>query len=160
VGLVAEALLCAMVGGGKYGAGGALLPLVAAVITGIFLGRWSSTYNSRSSTNAFVLLVNLQFTSLEHRTTFLKLIEPLCEDVRANELSKGTTLSYKVAISDKDPLMVIVLERYSDRENGYLSVHKEGKAFLSFRDELKGMQDRNEVTIKGESYLETDLGYV
>lgn len=149
-----------MVGGGTYGAGGTLLPLAAAVITGILLGRWSSTYIRKSSTNAFVLLVNLQFTSLEYRNTFLKLIEPVCEDVRAEELSKGTTLSYKVSISDKDPLMVIVLERYSDRENGYLLVHKNGKEFLLFRDELKAMQERNEVTIAGESYLETDLGYV
>lgn len=149
-----------MVGGGKYGAGAALLPLAAAVLTGFLLGRLSSTYIRKSSTNAFVLLVNLQFTSLEYRNTFLKLIEPVCEDVRANELSKGTTLSYRVSISDKDPLMVIVLERYSDRENGYLLVHRSGKVFLSFRDELKTMQERNEVTIVGESYLETDLGYV
>ena len=148
-----------MVGGGKYGAGGTLLPLAAAMVSGFLLGRWSSTYIQRS-TNAFVLLVNLQFTSLEHRNTFLKLIEPVCKDVRANEFSKGTTLSYRVSISDKDPLMVVVLERYSDKENGYLLAHKSGKAFVSFRDELKGMQERNEVTITGESYLETDLGYV
>lgn len=52
------------------------------------------------------------------------------------------------------------MERYSDKENGYLTVHKSGKEFLKFREQLKGMQDRGEVVINGESYLETSLGYV
>jgi hypothetical protein len=31
---------------------------------------------------------------------------------------------------------------------------------LKFREQLKGMQDRGEVQIEGESYLETNLGFV
>ena len=64
----------------------------------------------------------MKFTSLDHRDIFLKLIEPVCKDVIKNEL--GSTLSYQVAISDKNPLMVVVMERYSDKDNGYLKVHR------------------------------------
>lgn len=117
----------------------------------------------------------MKFATIDHRNTFLKLIEPVCNYVYSNEgpaitststssSSSGkleqTTLSYQVAISDKNPLQVLVMERYSDKENGYLTVHKSGKEFLKFREQLKGMQDRGEVVINGESYLETSLGYV
>ena len=37
---------------------------------------------------------------------------------------------------------------------------RSGKEFLKFRELLKGMQDKGDVVIEGESYLETDLGYV
>jgi quinol monooxygenase YgiN len=174
------------------------LLLTASLITGYFIGRWTtkpsggvdgasgSTSSSFSFANksslskyeadgAFVLLVNMKFATIDHRNTFLKLMEPVCNYVYSNEgpaitststssSSSGkleqTTLSYQVAISDKNPLQVLVMERYSDKENGYLTVHKSGKEFLKFREQLKGMQDRGEVVINGESYLETSLGYV
>lgn len=152
--------------------------IVTALLAGYLLGRWGSNdgpSNSsveatpRGSTDvegAFVLLVNMKFESLTHRDTFLEWIEPVCRDVLANEgpSSSGarapTTLSYRVAISDKDPLLVVVMERYSDKEHGYLEVHRSGSEFLKFREKLKGMSERGDVTIEGESYLETGLGYV
>lgn len=120
---------------------------------------------------AFVLAVNLKFTTLANRDAFLQLIDPVCKDVLVNEApiskqsttsssSTETTLSYKVAISDKDPLMVLILERYSDKSNGYLKVHRSGREFLKFREKLKVMQEEGGVVIEGESYLETELGYV
>lgn len=125
---------------------------------------------------AFVLAVNLKFTTLAHRDTFLQLIDPLCKDVLANEGPKNyysstsssstattsteTTLSYKVAISDKNPLLVFILERYSDKEYGYLQVHRSGNEFTKFRTKLKTMEEEGGVEIEGESYLETDLGFV
>ena len=122
---------------------------------------------------AFVLAVNLKFTTLTHRDTFLQLIDPVCKDVLANEgpllkqtsatsnsSTTETTLSYKVAISDKNPLMVLILERYSDKSNGYLKVHRSGRDFLKFREQLKAMQEEGGVVIEGESYVETELGYV
>lgn len=158
--------------------------IVAALLAGYVLGRSSTTTTTqtseaikggRGSGGAFVLLVNMKFTSLSHRDTFIKLIEPVCKDVLVNEgplssapsilVSDGrssteTTLSYQVAISDQDPLKVLVMERYSDKDHGYLEVHKSGEEFLQFREKLKGMQERGDVAIEGESYLETDLGYV
>eukprot|EP00984_Skeletonema_dohrnii_P008331 scaffold3045_cov78-Skeletonema_dohrnii-CCMP3373.AAC.3 len=126
-----------------------------------------------SGQQAFVLAVNLKFTTLTHRDTFLQLIDPVCKDVLANEgpllkqtsatsnsSTTETTLSYKVAISDKNPLMVLILERYSDKSNGYLKVHRSGREFLKFREQLKAMQEEGGVVIEGESYVETELGYV
>ena len=134
----------------------------------------SSSKTATTEQQAFVLLVNLKFTTPEHRDTFLQLIDPVCKDVQANEgpLNKQspavgsssttteTTLSYKVALSDKDPLMAIVMERYSDKERGYLDIHRSGKEFQKFREQLKKMQEDGYVTIEGESYLETELGYM
>ena len=56
--------------------------------------------------------------------------------------------------------MVVVMERYSDKDNGYLTVHRSGSEFLKFREILKGMQEKGEVEISGESYSETRLGFV
>ena len=133
----------------------------------------TAALSSASEQQAFVLLVNLKFTTLEHRDTFLQLIDPVCKDVQANEgpfnkqspaagssSTTETTLSYKVALSDKDPLMAIVMERYSDKERGYLDIHRSGKEFQKFREQLKKMQEDGHVTIEGESYLETELGYM
>jgi hypothetical protein len=146
------------------------LIVTSSVLAGYFIGRHNAASKikgeSRDNNGAFVLLVNMKFTSLSHRDTFLALIEPVCKDVIANESPIGprgssqTTLSYQVAISDKNPLMVLVMERYSNKDHGYLTVHKSGSEFLKFREQLKGMQDRGEVQVEGESYLETSLGYV
>ena len=145
------------------------LLISATLIAGYLLGRWNqqtsravSTGSGDNGSGAFVLLVNMKFATLAHRDTFLQLIEPVCKDVHSNEGrgSSGTTLSYQVAISDKDPLSVVVMERYADKEYGYLTVHKSGKEFLKFRKVLQGMQERGDVTISGESYIETGLGYV
>ena len=54
----------------------------------------------------------------------------------------------------------MIMERYSDKDHGYLEVHKSGSEFLKFREKLKAMQEMDEVEIDGQSYLETDLGYV
>ncbi|KAL7528611.1 hypothetical protein ACHAWF_005947 [Thalassiosira exigua] len=137
-----------------------------ALFAGYLIGRWSSNNDHRKVaphedgdvSGAFVLLVNMKFASLSHRDTFLEWMKPVCEDVAANE--GGTTLSYKVAVSDKDPLRVVVMERYTDKDRGYLKVHKSGVEFQKFRERLRGMQDRGDVAIDGESYMETDLGFV
>jgi quinol monooxygenase YgiN len=147
-----------------------VLLVATSILAGFLICRLRSAtkHEARISNGvgAFVLLVNMNFSSLSYRDTFLDLIEPLCNYVIANESPVGsrrstmTTLSYQVAISDKNPLEVLVLERYSDKDNGYLRVHKSGGEFLKFREQLKGMQDRGEVQIEGESYLETTLGFV
>ena len=151
------------------------LLISASLVAGFLLGRWTNANNrppdalANQGKGAFVLLVNFKFATLSHRDTFLRLIEPVCQDVlvkegptasNSNNKSTKSTLSYQVAISDKDPLMVMLIERYTDKENGYLKVHKSGTAFLKFREQLKGMQERGEVAIEGESYVETNLGFV
>ena len=131
-------------------------------LLGYLAGRWTMGKAAveevrRSSDGAFALLVSLKFESIAYRDRFLKLARPVCEDVASREKK---TLSYKIAISDKDETLVMFLERYTDKDDAYLKIHKSGNEFLRFREELKGMQDRGEVEISGESYIETDLGFV
>ena len=139
------------------------LLITAASLAGYLLGKITTTKSNGSrapsnhSGSAFVLLINLKFTTLDHRDNFFKIIKPLCKDMAENE---PTTLSYQVAISDKDPLVVNLLERYADKDNAYLTVHKSGAEFLKFREQLKEMQEKGYVVIVGDSYVETDLGYV
>ena len=110
----------------------------AALCAGYFIGRWSTTPTQQAnmsvvdsggggssatgSNRAFVLLVNMKFTSLANREKFLELVYVVCKNVLSNEgpstttinsnskhgvsssSSLATTLSYKVAISDKDPI--------------------------------------------------------
>ena len=139
------------------------LLITAASLAGYLLGKITTTKSNGSrapsnhSGSAFVLLINLKFTTLDHRDNFFKIIKPLCKDMVENE---PTTLSYQVAISDKDPLVVNLLERYADKDNAYLTVHKSGAEFLKFREQLKEMQEKGYVVIVGDSYVETDLGYV
>jgi len=105
----------------------------------------------------FTLLVTLVFTAEEHKQTFLQAIDPVVEYVRIHE--RKTTLAYAVLESDKNPLQVSVLERYTDKDVAYLQIHKSGSAFLEFRPKLQALQEAGYVTISGESYLDAK-GYV
>ena len=134
-----------------------------------FLSKHVGIVRHGSVSGAFVLLVNMKFTSTTHRDTFLKLIEPVCQDVFTNEgpgsIEEGTkdeqtTFSYQVAISDHDPLHVVIMERYSDKDNGYMKIHRSGVEFLKFREKLTAMQKDGDVSIDGESFIETDLGWI
>ena len=122
------------------------LLITAASLAGYLLGKITTTKSigtrapsNDSGSGAFVLLINLKFTTLDHRDNFFKIIEPLCKDMSESE---PTTLSYQVAISDKDPLVVNL-----HKDNAYLTVHKSGVEFLKFREQLKGMQEKGYVEI-------------
>ena len=65
------------------------------------------------------------------------------------------TLSYELARSDKDDKAVIIIERYADKEDAYLRVHKGSTAFAQFRPKLAAL----EPVISGHSYVASDLGY-
>ena len=105
---------------------------------------------------AFTLLVTLKFKSENYVDQFLSDIKPLCDYIKANE---PTTLAYEVMKSDKDPLMVTLMERYADKDEAYLKIHKSAKPFLEFRPKLKAMQDDGNVEISGESYLDSMVGF-
>lgn len=105
----------------------------------------------------FSLFVTLDFTGIEHKDVFLReYFPPIANHVRDHE---PDTLAYEVLLSDKDPLQVMILERYRDKENAYLQVHKSSQPFLEFRPKLKSMQDQGHVTVSGHSYLDTGIGF-
>lgn len=110
-----------------------------------------------SSIKAFSLLVTLQFQDVDAKAEFLDDFKPVAAYIRAQEPS---TLGYEILLSDKDELQVVVLERYVDKENAYLRIHKSSKEFLAFRPKLQAMQEAGRVTVSGHSYLDSGLGFV
>lgn len=107
----------------------------------------------------FSLLVTLQLTDESTKSQFLKDITPVAEHCRNHE---PDTLSYQVLESDKDPLQVLILERYREKDHAYLQVHKSSAPFLQFRAKLQAMQEDGKVSISGHSYLDhsSSGGYV
>lgn len=104
----------------------------------------------------FSLLVTLTFEAAEHKEQFLNDFKPLAEYVKSSE---PDTLAYEVLLSDKDPLEVMILERYKDKENAYLTVHKSSEPFLAFRPKLQAMQEKGLVKVSGNSYLDSGVGF-
>jgi len=104
----------------------------------------------------FSLLVTLKFTAEEHKETFLNDIAPLAIYVKEKE---PETIAYEVLLSDKDPLRVLIMERYMDKDNAYLTVHRSSQQFLDFRPKLQALQEAGHVTIDGESYLDSGVGF-
>ena len=104
----------------------------------------------------FSLLVTLNFQDDESLQVFLKAFEPLANHVRDNE---PDTLAYEILLSDKDPLQVLILERYRDKENAFLKIHRSSEPFLSFRPKLAELEKEGKVTISGHSYLDSQIGF-
>ena len=105
----------------------------------------------------FSLLVTILFTTEEYKYQFLQHFAPLAAYVREHE---PQTLSYEALQSDQNPLQILILERYTDKEVAYLQVHKSSLQFLEFRPKLQWMQEAGHVTIHGHSYEDTMLGFV
>jgi len=100
--------------------------------------------------------VTLSFDSVEYKEQFLNDIKPVADYVKSSE---PDTIAYEMLLSDKDPLQVMVLERYLDKENAYLNVHKSSAPFLAFRPKLKAMEENGHVSISGNSYIDSGIGF-
>jgi quinol monooxygenase YgiN len=109
-----------------------------------------------TSSPVFSLLVTLNFEASEYKEQFLNDIKPVAEYVKSSE---PDTVAYEVLLSDKDPLEVLILERYKDKENAYLKVHKSSEPFLAFRPKLQAMQEMGQVKVSGNSYLDSGVGF-
>ena len=105
----------------------------------------------------FTLLVTLNFATSALVSKFLAEIQPLCEYIRQHE---PTTLSYEVLLSDKDDTMVTLLERYEDKDNAFLKIHRSSVPFQNFRAKLKAMEEKGLVKVDGNSYLDSGVGHV
>jgi quinol monooxygenase YgiN len=116
----------------------------------------SSAISSTITSSIFSLLVTVSFDSIEYKQQFLKDFKPLADYVKTIETD---TLAYEVLLSDNDPLKVMILERYKDKENAYLKIHKSSVPFLAFRPKLQAMQEKGLVTISGNSYIDSGVGF-
>lgn len=110
------------------------------------------------SSKPFSLMVQLTFTELQYQQQFLKDITPLCQYIQEHEST--TTIAYEILLSDQDPLRVLIVERYLDKENAFLQIHKTSSAFLEFRTKLQTMQKNQYVTVDGSSYYDSGIGYI
>lgn len=105
----------------------------------------------------FSLLVTLTFTDEEHKRKFLvEDFGPYSTYVKEHE---PTTLSYEALQSDQNPLQVLIMERYTDKEVAFLQTHRSTKEFMEFRPKLKEMQDAGFVKVEGSSFYDTLLGF-
>mmetsp|Transcript_36866 Transcript_36866/g.114034 ORF Transcript_36866/g.114034 Transcript_36866/m.114034 type:complete len:149 (+) Transcript_36866:323-769(+) len=107
---------------------------------------------ARPPKRAFFLLVRLEFKTVADR---VKAEEAWAVEAKHCRDHEPGTLSYELARSDKDDKAVIIVERYADKEDAYLNVHKGSAAFAKFRPVLAGLDP----VITGHSYVASDLGY-
>jgi quinol monooxygenase YgiN len=130
----------------------------AALLLGLIVLLLSPRRPSQAQPSPpFSLLVTLLFTSEEYKYQFLRDFAPLAAYVRDHE---PQTIAYEALQSDQNPLQILLLERYVDKEVAYLQVHKSSKEFLDFRPKLMRMQDAGHVTVSGHSYEDAMLGFV
>lgn len=105
---------------------------------------------------AFVLLVTIQFPTVEEKAEFKALFEPMADYVRRQEFG---TLSYECAESDKNERQVVIIERYASRD-AYANEHKTSKEFLAYKEKMSELDRKGHMVIHGHSYYETNVGFM
>ncbi len=100
--------------------------------------------------------MTLTFSTTASADSFLALFAPLASHVRDFE---PTCLAYHLLRSDKEPLKFHIVERYADKAEAFEKVHRSSEAFLLFRGQLKLMEERKEVVIEGQSYVDANVGF-
>jgi quinol monooxygenase YgiN len=116
---------------------------------------------SQEGNRVFTLAVSLKFRDAQKKTAFLSLISAYSRYVEEHE---PTTLTYKVMQSDKDPLEMLLLERYINK-NAYLEIHRKSPEFIRFREDLTALSGAEHaggppgVVLQGSSYDDFDQGF-
>ena len=95
------------------------------------------------------------FKSEEAKTAFVNIYKVEADFVKHHEQN---TLSYELAISDANPLEGILIERFTDKDAYF--AHKKADVFVKFRKELQALQDEGSVSMRGQSYIDSNLGFV
>ena len=98
--------------------------------------------------SAWSLAVELTFSSEAKVTQMLEAIVPLVDYIKESE---PTTLGYKVMRGDEDPLKVMIMERYVDKDDAYLKVHRSSQEFLDFKGKLRELAPE----VDGHSFNES-----
>ena len=110
----------------------------------------------RVGEKAWLLVVSLRFKRADDLDVFLGAFTPMASAVSRSE---PATLGYEVSRSEKDPLLVMIFERYASKLD-YLDTHKAMKHFLKFRPKLQQLQDAHKVVVSGESFQELGVGFM
>jgi quinol monooxygenase YgiN len=137
---------------------GVVLTYTLMMMSASFSGEVFSFGSSSQSKGVFQLVVSLKFTGIQDKLYFETIFKPLAAYVQRNEAA--TTLSYVMSENDSDEKHVQIFERYKDKEDAYLTIHKSSQQFLDFRAKLKEMERTHRVKIEGQSYVEKGIGYI
>eukprot|EP00304_Pavlova_gyrans_P013707 CAMPEP_0206045788 /NCGR_PEP_ID=MMETSP1466-20131121/16855_1 /ASSEMBLY_ACC=CAM_ASM_001126 /TAXON_ID=44452 /ORGANISM="Pavlova gyrans, Strain CCMP608" /LENGTH=124 /DNA_ID=CAMNT_0053420741 /DNA_START=27 /DNA_END=401 /DNA_ORIENTATION=+ len=117
------------------------------------IGRSAS---SGRGVNPFMLIVRLSFKTEAGVSQFLNDFSPMAAAVRDSE---PNTLSYEVSQSEKNPLELVIVERYRTKAD-FVDVHRSMKHFIKFRPKLQALQDAGEVTVTGDGLNELGIGHM
>ena len=101
----------------------------------------------RAVKGAWCLIVKMKFDDAKKIETLKEIFSSLARYIKANE---PTTLAYELMLSDKDPLVATIFERYADKEKAYLEIHRSSKPFERFRPKLAALAPE----MDGHSYYE------
>jgi hypothetical protein len=96
--------------------------IVVALTIALLVTRRNGSASAKRQlppSGSWVLVVTLKFSDAEKLAAFEEIFRPVADYVRAHEPS---TLSYDLLKSDKEPLQVMIFERYADKEHAYLEV--------------------------------------
>lgn len=116
---------------------------------------WLSS--SAAAAPPFSLFVTLTFTAEEYKQQFLNDIAPLVLYVKDYELD---TIAYEVLLNDQNPLSVLIIERYKDKHNAFLRIHRNSEPFITFRPKLQSLIEAGYVTMSGQSYYDSEIGFI
>lgn len=134
-----------------------VLGLVAGACAMFFLQKVFTTSSERPRSNeAWGLFVGVTFRDSVAKAEFKTLFTPFAKYIEEFE---PNTLSYIYMDSDQEATRGMIVERYLDKDNAFLAVHKTSETFLEFRKELQKMQTDGKVKLDGESYQE-GIGYM
>lgn len=113
-----------------------------------------SHYRNNYHHRAFYLGVVVTFPNISERERFVSSWTPLAKYVKEQEIG---TLSYELLYSERDPLRILINERYETKEY-YLKVHKSSAEFLTFRKKFDQIL-KNGAVVDGHSYNESGIGF-
>ena len=104
----------------------------------------------------WVLEIRVKFQCTDDLEQFVRIWSPAARFCHRHE---PELLSYEVCKSDKDPLQILVFERYSSKA-AYTGPHRRTQAFSDFKDAIgrSGLSDR--YIMDGHSYKETGVGFM
>ncbi|KAK9835210.1 hypothetical protein WJX81_005911 [Elliptochloris bilobata] len=138
---------------------GALASSVVLFVGGAVVSTFWSTRrrlgSDKKHKKAFLLVITCEFHSEADRTTFLQEFGRLAKYVHASE---PDTLAYETAIADSNPLKVLIYERYAHKP-ALVDVHQKSAAYARFKEAVSTAGIEFKVKV-GQSYYETDLGYM
>lgn len=103
---------------------------------------------------AWLLLINVDFESVEDRDAFISYFQPVAVHCALHE---PRTLGYELSIDDKDPTKIFIFERYVTKYDWEVT-HRDGKAFKALQAWManSGLN----ATKSGRSYIEGSIGFM